>query len=193
MNENIEKLEEQLEKVTAPGDCIDDSLDAETAAMREGWLALGRLIETAQASTGGPPDLQYPPEAVSSRRRKLMGLKTLAGPATLAASLLVATVVTLSFVQDRPDAVTNRPEIAQVERDGKQSTPPMLAQDAPKQKNGTDADGVLAWDSPLDTEIAVAGQEMLRIQADCYASSDASSSIYYRMEQMRLELNDTTL
>ena len=193
MNEDTKKLEEQLEKATAEGDRMDGSLDAETVALREGWLALGRLIETAQPARDASPALQYPAETVPARCRKPVGLKTLAGLATLAAALLVAAIATLSFVEDRPDAVTARPEIAQDERGGKQSTLPVLAQDAPKQKNGTDADDVLAWDSSLDTEIATAGQEMLRIQADWYASDDTASSIYYRMEQMRQELNNNTL
>ena len=189
MNEDIKILEEQLEKATAEGDRIDAALDAETVALREGWLALGRLIETAQHASGGPPDLQYPAEVAPARRRKGVGLKTLAGLATLAAALLVAAIVTVSFVQDSPDAAKDQPEIAQDERGGKQ---PVLAKDTPK-LGGADADDVLAWDSSLDTEIAAAGQEMLRIRADWYASADTSSSIYYRMEQMRQELNDNTL
>ena len=77
MNEDTKKLEEQLERATAEGGRMDDSLDAETAALREGWLALDRLIETAQTASGGPPDLQLP--VVAARRRTTVGQKTLAG------------------------------------------------------------------------------------------------------------------
>ncbi len=175
MREDIEKIEEQLEKATASGDTIDAGLDAEATSLREGWLALGQLIEAAQPSSAGPPELQYPTQAAPLQRRKLIGRKTLATLAVLAASLLVAAIVTLSLVEDQADAVKDRPQITQVKR------------------STTDTDDVLAWDCSLDTEITAAGQEMLRIQADRYALDDTSSALYYRIQQMRQDLSDNTL
>ncbi len=175
MSEDIKKIEEQLEKATAPDDTIDAGLDAETTSLREGWLALGQLIEAAQPTSTRQPELQYPTQAAPMQRRKLLGRKTLAALVALAASLVIAAIVTQSLVEDQADAVTDRPQIAQVER------------------SGTDADDVLAWDSSLDTEIAAAGQEMLRIQADSYASYDTASALYYRIQQMQQDLSDNTL
>jgi hypothetical protein len=34
-----------LERATAPGDDMPADLDPETASLREGWLALGELLE----------------------------------------------------------------------------------------------------------------------------------------------------
>ena len=173
--EDTKKIEEQLQQATAPGDTLDAALDAETTSLREGWLALDQLIEAAQPPSTGQPELQYPTQAAPLQQRKLLGRKTLAALAALAASLVVAAIVTQSRVEDQPDAVKDRPQITQVER------------------SGTDADDILAWDCSLDTEITAAGQEMLRIQADRYASDDTSSALYYRIQQMRQDLNDNTL
>ena len=175
MSEDIKKIEEQLEKATASDDTLDAALDAETTSLREGWLALGQLIEAARPPSTRPPELQYPTQAALLQQRKLLGLKSLATLAALAASLVVAAIVTLSLVEDQADAVKDRPEITQVER------------------SSTDADDVLAWDCSLDTEIAAAGQEMLRIQADSYASYDTASALYYRIQQMQQDLSDNTL
>ena len=192
MNEDTKKLEQQMERATAAGDRIDDTLDAETASLREGWLALGKLIEAAQKETAGPPELQYPAESEPSHRKKIVGPKVLAAIATVAVSLLVAAVATLSFVANRPDAVTDGPEIARAKHDVSPANVSTELVQSQNQNGGAHVDE-FAWDSALDEEIAAAGQKMQRIQADWYASSDASSSIYHRMEQMRLELNDNTL
>ena len=173
--EDTKKIEEQLEKATASGDTLDAALDAETTSLREGWLALGQLIEAAQPPSARSAQLQYPTQAAPLQRRKLLGRKTLTTLAVLAASLVVAAIVTRSFVEDQADAVKDRPQITQVER------------------STTDTDGILAWDSSLDTEIAAAGQEMLRIQADSYASDDTSSALYYRIQQMQQDLSNNTL
>ena len=203
MSEETKKLEEQLEKATAPGDTIDASLDAETTSLREGWLALGQLIEAAQPTSArpplaGPPELQYPAQPAPTPRRKLAGPKTLAALAALAASLLVAALLTWSFVGG---LFVNGPQDQQIVQDQQNEAPapatiekvpaPVLVQD--EQKSSDSAGDDLDWDAPLDGEIAAAGQEMLRIQSDWYASDDTSSAIYYRMQQMRQDLNDNTL
>ena len=102
MKEDTKKIEEQLEKATAPGDTLDAALDAETKSLREGWLALGQLIEAVQPPSAGPPELQYPTQAAPIQRRKLLGRKTLAALAALAASLVVAAIVTRHYLEFAP-------------------------------------------------------------------------------------------
>jgi hypothetical protein len=211
MSDDINKLVEQLEKATAPGEQIDASLDAETRSLREGWLALGQLIEAAQPPSAHPPLIlapqqQYPAQPVPTRRRKLAASKTLVASAALAASLLVAALATWSFVTRSfvngsfvNGSFVNGRQDPQIVQDQQNQTPapvvkvttPVLVQD---NRNPSDSAGdELDWDAPLDSEIAAAGQEMLRIQSDWHASDDTSSAIYYRMQQMRQELNDNTL
>ena len=50
MNDETEKLQEMLERATAPGPQLSAGLDPETASLRATWLALGRLLEDVQPS-----------------------------------------------------------------------------------------------------------------------------------------------
>ena len=54
MNDETRKLEEMLERATAPGDQMPGDLDAETSSLREGWLALSKLLEDAQVGSEQP-------------------------------------------------------------------------------------------------------------------------------------------
>lgn len=193
MSDDTKKLEEQLEKATAPGDTLDAVLDAETTSLREGWLALDRLIEAAQPSSARRPELQFPAQPQPSKNGKHAAAKKLAALATLAASLLVAALLTWSFVAGRQDQkiVKDQPNEAQSPATVEKVPAPVLVQD--EQTSGDSSGEDLDWDASLDGEIAAAGQEMLRIQSDWYASDDTSSAIYYRMQQMRQDLGDNTL
>ena len=198
MSEDIKKIEEQLEKATAPGESIDAALDAETKSLREGWLALGQLIEAAQPPSAGRPELQYPTQPAPLQRRKSAAPKTLFALAALAVSLLVAALLTWSLFDGSGLNGRQDQQIVQDEQIEKQS--PSTTEKAPptaivkdEQEQTDSAGDALDWDAPLDTEIAAAGQEMLRIRSDWYASDDTSSAIYYRMQQMRQDLSDNTL
>ncbi len=198
MNKDIYQFEDNLEKATAAGGATDESLDPETAALRETWLAFGKLLEAAQADVPGPPELQYARVEASSPRRPPLGVKTMAALTVLAASLLVAAVVGLLLLQSEAVSVDKSLEIAQTEQSGGQPAAqpqvlpqPMVVEDS-EGKNATNNDE-LDWDDSLDTEIAAAGTEILRIQADRYASSNSSTAIYYRLNAIQQELNDNTL
>jgi hypothetical protein len=101
-------------------------------------------------------------------------LKTVAALSVLAVSLLLAAIVTLSL-REQPQDVQGRTEIAKVESEE------------------TDNDDHLAWDSSIDSQIEEAGQKILSIRADMFASNGTYDSIYYRMQQLQQELNDNTL
>ncbi len=45
MNDEFNKLREIVERATAAGKRVPDDLDADTVALRRGWLKLGQLIE----------------------------------------------------------------------------------------------------------------------------------------------------
>ena len=193
MSDETKILAEQLEKATAPGNIVDDTLDAETKALREGWLALDQLIEATQPSETELPELQFPMQPQPATKSKLAVAKKLAALATLAASLLAAALLTWSFVDGRQDEkiVKNQSNETQTPSPIEEVSAPVLVQD--EQKPSDTAADELDWDAPLDNEIAAAGQEMLRIQSDWYASDDTSSAVYYRMQQMQQDLSDNTL
>ncbi len=193
MSDETKILAEQLEKATAPGNIVDDTLDAETKALREGWLALDQLIEATQPSETELPELQFPMQPQPATKSKLAVAKKLAALATLAASLLAAALLTWSFVDGRQGEkiVKNQSNETQTPSPIEEVSAPVLVQD--EQKPSDTAADELDWDAPLDNEIAAAGQEMLRIQSDWYASDDTSSAVYYRMQQMQQDLSDNTL
>ena len=179
MNQDFYKSAENLEKATAPGDKIDASLDAETASLREGWLALGKLLETAEAETQGPPVLHYSNIEDSPRRRWQFGLKQMVVLAALAASLLIAAAAGLSLLRNDKEII-------------KQTTEAEIARHDAKLQESIVNNG-LDWDDSLDTEIAAAGSEMQRIQTDWYASTDSAAAIYYRLNAIQQDLNENTL
>ena len=191
MSEDFEKLEERLEHATAPGDAIDDSLDAETRSLREGWLALDELIEAAQPPDGAPPRLRYPVQAASVEKQKPAFWKTPAVLEVLAASLLVAAWAVWSLVDGQDDqkiAKDQNQDQLQIPIDNVQ---PVLVKD--EQTPGNRVADEFDWDSPIDTEIAAAGQKMLSIKADWYASADTTAAVYYNMQQMQDDLGGDTL
>jgi hypothetical protein len=56
MNEDTKKLREIVERATASGDRISGDLDAETAALRQGWLEFGKLLQREMQAGGSLAD-----------------------------------------------------------------------------------------------------------------------------------------
>jgi uncharacterized protein with von Willebrand factor type A (vWA) domain len=51
----------------------------------------------------------------------------------------------------------------------------------------------LVWDDPLDEQIALAGQQVLRLQQDWDSLDDAFGPVYHGLEEMEDELDQSTL
>jgi hypothetical protein len=89
MNDELKKLQHRLEQATAP-DCPAEALaDAELAAWRESWLALGQMLEDREKQAHpmaiAPPGKHADPAAASASPRKVSLFSV-----AVAASLLVA-------------------------------------------------------------------------------------------------------
>ena len=55
------------------------------------------------------------------------------------------------------------------------------------------AEDELAWDDPLDDQLAMAGQEIIRIQQDWQSLDEPYGNVYRGLEQMEEEIQDNTL
>lgn len=168
MSDELSKLQRQLEQATA-ADCPPEvPLDAETASMREGWLALGQLLEAAQPAPDEPPKLRPIPRRTARTRWRLAGI------AGLAASLVIGVTLGWSLIVLRHSGSPSPPRGGVASQDMKQ----------PDELN---------WDDSLDQQIAQAGRQLISIQQDWYHLDDAFGPVHDGMEQMEKDIDDSTL
>jgi hypothetical protein len=85
VSDGLDEFQRRLELITSGRCPADAPLDAESAALREAWLALGDLLEASQGSGGQRPTRVSP--RPRGRRRKGLWV---AVAAALAGSLLMA-------------------------------------------------------------------------------------------------------
>lgn len=180
MSDELNELERQLERATA-AECPSEALlDAETASLREGWLALGQLLEAARPTLEEPLELPEPARPTWHVRWRL------AGVAAVAASILVGlTLVWKSTGTSRPgDPSTLSDEISV---DAEQPLP------GARQARLVSIPDELNWDDSLDEQITLAAQEVVRIQQDWYYLDDAFGPVYHGLEQMEEDLDQSAL
>jgi len=201
VNDEWDKLERQLERATAPDGPTAGSLDAETASLREGWLALGELLRAVEPAVEPPLRLPKPNRPVRRTGRKAAGI------AVLAASLLVGLTLAGRWLgADRPRGVASRPhtwlsQTAPPNADAERRITDAGPLDPDSEPLNTDADQVDPaslddwgeWDDPLDQQIASVAQEVVRIQQDWDRVDEAFGLLYVGMEEMAEELERSPL
>jgi len=186
VSEDPNKLRSQLEHATA-ADGSPESLDAETASLREAWLALGELIEAAEREWKEPLEWRLPPSRWKERRWKV------AGVAALAASLLIGLTVAWSLVRNGDsNGTTATPGETAPPREETLPAPglngPKLVVDEPTPVDEFD------WDNdPLDEQLAWFGQEIVSVQQDWDSLNNAFEPLWNGLEQMAEDLDDETL
>jgi hypothetical protein len=190
VNDETDKLRRQLEAATAPGDVPDEPLDAETESLRQGWHALGRLLEAAEGPLAEPGGRWRAPVA---QRRPRWRPATLAAVA-VAASLLVAVAVAWSLRSAR----SGNPPLPSPEQVASQkpAPPPTVGPDrthAARQKRAPSKAAELKWDDSLDQQLVSAGQELVRIQQQWYAQGGGIDYVRHGLNQMEEEFNDDPL
>ena len=171
MSNEMKNLQRQLEEATAAADAVDASLDAETASLRESWLAFGELLDTAGGPTPQPLEMPQLPRRVVGPRRWL------ALSAALAASLLIA--ITLVINAMRPEQIA-KPKFDVTPKVDLPSRPELVADE-------------LQWDDTLDEQIAQAGQHLVRAQRDWYQLDGPFSSLQDGIGQMEEDMDQSTL
>lgn len=213
MSNEPKDLERRLEQATAPADAPDVPLDAETASLREAWLAFGQVLEAAQPAPDEPLPLRIPVV-----RRDSRGHWWLAGSLALAASLLVMATAawSLFFSGGLPGRTSSPAGVAQSEpshveqlegiavESGMPAAPsrPSTLPPAPTPDARVIAENdaavdlatdELAWDDPIDEEIVLTGQVMVSIQQDWYDVDQAYGSVYQGLQQVEEDIESGTL
>ena len=186
MNDETDKLRRQLEAATAPGDVPEETLDAETGSLRQGWVALDRLLEAAEGPLSEPGRGWRVPVARRPRRR----LVTLVA---VAASLLVAVTVAWVFRAMRPaDAPLPSPE--QIASDKK--TPPVAEPDrthVAQQEQAPSKVAELPWDDSLDEQLVSAGQALVRVQQQWSSQGGSFDYVRQGLYQIEEDFDDDSL
>lgn len=183
MTDDLRELERRLEEATASPNAAADGLDADTAALRAGWLALGELLETTQPAA----DVQLPPMPLPPAPRRTRWAPV--ALAALAASLLVALTATWCARGTKPVAPlpTPSPEIA-----GNAAKPSA----APIQQKPVEPDDVeIAWDDSLDEEFAQASQAITQARQDWLATATTWRVYHFesQLENVKKDLDANTL
>ncbi len=181
MSDDLRHLERQLEQATARAAPPDASLDPETASLREAWLALGQLLEAAQAESGPPAQPWSPPRGRTWIRW------TAAVAVAVAASLLIGVGIWAlrapgpsSGPQPSPDDIAG-------------TAAPVPEAPTPEPSPSALPAGELAWNDALDNEIVLAGQALLSVQEDPRLLAGSSDPLRYGLQAVAGDLEGNRL
>jgi len=181
VSDELEKLQRRLEEATA-ADCPRHApLDADTASLREAWLAFGQLLEAAQPVLHQPPKLPQIPRRAAGIKRPTLGI------AALAASLVVGVTVVWMLLGTGHSGDSSAGPGAVASLDTQQ---PALAKEKPQP---APAAAELRWNDSLDEQLVQVGEEIVRLQQDWYHLDDAFVPVYQGLEQVEKDIEDSTL
>lgn len=210
-------LQRRLEQATAADLPVDLPLDAESASLREGWLALEQLLRAAEPVGELPPmpcELSKPP-ITGARWTPARIAATLA--ASAAALLIGATLIWNTFLTSRANApaapsrliaspgtggvtkgIVQQPREA---ADQPRSEPqPAGARPAPRAVATSGATNMpqdepnrLRWDDEVDDQLALLSQELVLIRQDAYRPEGGFESVRSGIEQIEEDFQDNRL
>lgn len=195
MNDETKRLQEMLERATAPGDALPEELDAETAALREGWLALSQLLTDAQPATSEPWEnwLVTP--------RPTRHWRPVRWAIAVAASLLIAAGLAVAYrLQNGGDGVQpNPPTIAQDDHAPAavvEPAPATMVAPAAEVLQDTQLAAVsdgLEWDDTLDAQITTLAQATALVHEDWYAQAGKLNALGQALDEVKKDIEDGTL
>ena len=205
MNDDLGELQRRLEWATAPANMPDKSADkslgespdaAQIASLREGWLALGQLLETAQPAPDEPLQLRCL-QANRPAPRATWRWWKVAGITAVAAALTIGVTLAWSLMRNRSVDPTQPGREMVLESDGSKTQQPDtgLATTVAKQTelpDMSDADA-LDWDDSLDDQIALVGRRIIEVQGNWYGLDDALSPVRDGIDQIEEEFESDTL
>ena len=185
-NEWSETLADKLHRATSRNLPADAELDAQTAALRDGWLALSQLLEAADAEQPEPV-VTLPAAAIAVRPGKLW----LAIFALAASLLLVAAGAWL--VATRWNTVGGGGSQVATSPQPKDEVSPGVAP-VPSNAVANDAiNGELAWDDALDDRIADASEAARRVQTVSRGADRDLDFVNWRLEEISRDLATDSL
>lgn len=187
MNDEMNELRRRLEAATARDETSENVSDAETSSLRQGWLALGRLLDAAEAPLSDPADRWTLPVA----RRPHVGRLTVV--MLVAASLLVALAGAwlLRDTRPAPGLAPSPDQIASQEKPKPVEAPDRPA--VPPPRRAALATAQLQWDDSLDEQLVSAAQAMMSVQQSWDSSAGGFDYVRYGLEQAEDDLQDGKL
>ncbi len=178
MDDAQQRLLRQLDQATSrEPDADDQPLDAETARLREGWLALSRLLAAEEAEV----DDQTIAARIHRAERRRMARRVVAGALAVAVSLLVVASATW-FLSNRGPPDTR-------------SLPQQLA--APKQQPSRSAatdeptdDIEIAWDDSLDDQFAQLSRKIAGYDNQSYLDDLSFEVLDAQLQRIGQDMNE---
>jgi hypothetical protein len=196
MNDDETKLECQLREATGAASsstagCAPSTAarDAETVALGEGWLALGQLLEAANAD--------FWPELVVKRlRRRLLRRRLWQGGALLAATLLIGVSVawyanrgqengSLVTPRNGSDFVVEHPDTMPSAKANGAATEPIKIAD--------NSSGNSGWDQTLDQQIAQVDDSVVSAGTLANRGDDSIEQLGQQLTSFRQEVEKDSL
>lgn len=164
-----------------------DAQDPQAEELTEAWTALDGLLRAA----AGPFDQQRLLRGIQQRLRRRRQTR-LAGLLAAAASLLVGAVFLGQFWRAAPSL----PSLAIETTDGPAGESADVAALAATVAPGSDQQPAVvlpAWDEPIDELLAETWDSLYEVEARWAAPPDRISALWYEVESLSEDLNDTSL
>jgi hypothetical protein len=197
MTDDEAKLERQLRDATGLASDHDlaaqpdhDTSDPESAALAEGWHALGQLVAAAEAD--------FRPDVVlwQLRRRRFRERMWRGGALAAAAVFLIG--VGLAWYQNHggvPNERPNQPSVAYTDTGKAPALANSKTNDAISKPNSvaTSAAASIGWDQSLDQQISEAGQIVQNAKTLSDASDDLIDQLDKQLVSFRQEVEANSL
>jgi hypothetical protein len=203
----------KLEAITGAGDPPAGELGAEETALRQAWVAFGRLLEQEEARLP-PPQVPTPTVPVAetvvwtpvdaharlrqieARNRKPARRWPVAVALVTAASLLLA--VAWAVFGPRGGGRVTTPSVDRIAADRpaksqSKTPPPLVAKGASSGQPQVIATEPTPWNDTLDDELASLASSVLRVQSDWYRPLTGAEAVQDRIGEMEKEIESETL
>jgi len=220
VNDRTDDLQRRLQQATAPecpaDECrpVEDghaaSVDAETASLREGWLALGQLLEAAQPMSDAStlerrlplPQASLPQAAPSKASPRWKASIA----AAMAASLVIGATLAWNFLAKRSEIPSRTTQDVAVEDTDDETSQPAtiaaenavaavtavetpIAEHIAKEETADE----LQWDDSLDDQLALVSQEIMQLEGDWDSLDDAFTPVWEGIDQVEQDIEQDTL
>jgi hypothetical protein len=183
MNDALNELQRQLEQATARDGAQQAPSDPETAALREAWTALGRLLAAAQPAEQTLLDRWKRPPSRPPRR-------WFRSPAVgLAVSLAVCAVAAWAWW----GCGVPRPAKTPAQHAARSASPPLASPKVVAQRPAQSSINEPQWDDTLDEQFARLGQRVIRVEQDWTSQAVAHAVKQYEREQVRQDVSGDRL
>jgi hypothetical protein len=197
MNDETQLDRQQLETATSRSLPAGAPLDGETSALRDGFMSLGRALEGAAADFDEAALIARVQSAcrrdsavdVPSRNMARYWPLLLSG--ALAASALVAVLRIVANWPTANDAFVGAPQSPTQTNEQPQDSRPQFADDGPSAPNSSTS--ALAWDDPLDEEIAAAEVGLADLSGRLIGIDGALSNMNQTLEALSDDLSAGSL